>query len=43
VVHQASEIIGERQRRRRIAGNERRFVLLVRGDAAGLLEHELRQ
>ena len=43
VVHQASEIIGERERRRRIAGNERRFVLLVRGDAAGPLEHELRQ
>ena len=43
VVHQASEIVGERERRRRIAGNERRFVLLVRRDAAGPLEHELRQ
>ncbi len=43
VVHQASEIIGERERRRRIAGNERRFVFPVRGDAAGPLEHQLRQ
>jgi hypothetical protein len=43
VVHQASEVVRERERRRRIAGDERCFVFLARRNARGPPEHELRQ
>jgi hypothetical protein len=41
VVHQAREIIGERECRCRIAGDERRLVFLVRRETRRPFEYEL--